>query len=103
MSEYNEQVLKLLKVLKDKPFLFPKGMATRIKFSLYMDWFEKNNGVEFNQMPAMVHFNPDILNQFEKKVVWTGFAPTGGRDSTYALHSLIQLNKKFHIILSIWF
>lgn len=98
MSEYNEQVMKLLNVIRTKPFLFPKGMASRMKFSLYFDWFEKHLGNEFNQMPAMVHFNPDILDQYPKKVVWTGFAPADARTGNYGLHTLVQVNKDFHII-----
>ena len=98
MSDYNEQVIKLLNIMKAKPFLFPKGMATKMKFPLYFDWFEKHNKQEFNQMPGMVHFNPDIIDQYSKRIVWTGFAPTGGQGSAYALHTLVQVNKGFHII-----
>jgi len=98
MSEYNEQVMKLVKVMQDKPFLFPDDMPQKVKFSLYFDWFETHNKVEFNQMPAMVHFNPDILDQFKKKIVWTGFSATDRNSTTYALHSLVQIRKDFHII-----
>jgi len=99
MSEYNEQVMKLIKVMQDNPFLFPKDMPSRLKFSLYFDWFETHNKMEFNQMPAMVHFNTDILDQYKKKIVWTGFSPTDTRNNTaYGLHTLIQVKKDFHII-----
>lgn len=99
MSEYNEQVMKLMKVMQDKPFLFPKNMPQRLKFSLYFDWFETHNKTEFNQMPTMVHFDPNILDQFNKKIVWTGFSPTDPRNnSAYALHSLVQIGKDYHII-----
>lgn len=99
MSEYNEQVMKLVKVMQDKSFLFPMEMPQRLKFSLYFNWFESQYKTEFNQMPSMVHFNPNILDQFKKKIVWTGFSPTDARDnSAYALHSLIQIRKDFHII-----
>lgn len=99
MSEYNEQVMKLMGIMQNKQFLFPKGMPSRLRFSLYFDWFETHNKEEFNQMPSMVHFNPDILDQFSKKIVWTGFAPTDGINSnSYALHSLVQIKKDFHII-----
>ena len=98
MSEYNEQVMKLIKVMKDKPFLFPDDMPQYVKFSLYLEWFEIHNKSEFNQMPAMVHFNPDIIDQFKKKIVWTGFSPTDRNNNAYALHSLVQIKKDFHII-----
>ena len=98
MSEYNEQVMKLLGVLRSKSFLFPKHMPRRVKFGLYFDWFEKHLGSEFNQMPAMVHFRPDILDQYEKKVVWTGFAIANAQTGQYGLHTLVQLSKESHII-----
>lgn len=69
-----------------------------MKFSLYFDWFEKHLGNEFNQMPAMVHFSPEILDQYPKKVVWTGFAPTDSRSGQYGLHTLVQVSKDYHII-----
>lgn len=63
MSEYNEQVMKLVKVVRDKKFLFPKTMPNRLKFGPYFEWFESHNKTEFNQMPAMVHLNPSPRGQ----------------------------------------
>lgn len=97
MSEYNENVVKLLGVLKTKPFLFPKTMPHHIHLPRYFEWFEDYNKTEFSQMPAMVHFQPDILDLYKKKIVWTGFAPTDLRGS-HAIHTLIQVSKDFHII-----
>jgi hypothetical protein len=97
MSEYNEQVMKLVKVVRDKTFLFPKTMPNRLKFGPYFEWFESHNKTEFNQMPAMVHLNPDVMDQYSKKVVWTGFAPMGTPGS-YGMHTLIQVRPDYHII-----
>lgn len=98
MSDYNEQVMKLITVIKDKPFLFPKTMPQRLKFSLYFEWFEKHNKHEFAQMPAMVHFHPDILDQYSKNIVWTGFSSTDGHGGNHCLHTLVQVNPDQHII-----
>ena len=98
MSKYNEDVMKLMKVIKEKNWIFPRKLPHKLKFGLYFDWFETNIGEEFNQMPAMVHYNPDILDQYKKRIVWSGFAPTDPRSSTYALHTLVQVRKNFHII-----
>jgi hypothetical protein len=96
MSEYNENVTKLLAVLRKKPFLFPKNMR-KTQPSLYFEYFEDINKKPFFQMPAMAHFNVDILDQYEKHVVWTGFIPADSRGS-FALHTLVQVNKENHII-----
>jgi hypothetical protein len=98
MSEYNEQVLKLMDILKTKKFLFPKTMPQRMKLGLYFEWFENHLGYEFNQMPAMVHFKPEILDQFTGKVVWTGFSLTDPKSGAYGLHTLVQISKEYHIV-----
>jgi len=98
MSEYNEQILKIIEVLRNKTYLFPKNMPTRLKFNLYFEYFEKLHKTEFAQMPAMAHFSPDIMDQYAKNIVWTGFAPTDGRGGGHALHTLIQVDQTQHII-----
>ena len=91
-------MMKLLEIIKTKSFLFPKTMPRDFNFLRYLEWFENKNKMGFSQMPTMVHFETDVLDQFKNKIVWTGFAPTGGRTGEHALHTLVQINKEYHII-----
>ena len=95
MSEYTESSKQLIKLIKEKKFLFRKGMD---EFSIpdYLKWFEKKNGIDFFAFPALLPYRADLIDLYSKKVVNTMFLPAPG--GTLAMHTVVQISPKCHLI-----
>lgn len=95
MSEYTEASKLLLGFLKERPFLFRKGMDD-FTIAEYLKWFEERNDSDFFAYPAMMTYDAKMIDLYSKKVVNSMFVPlTSG---LLALHTIVQLSPTCHLI-----
>ena len=95
MSEYIDNCKRITEILRQREWLFKQ--VPPIDISNYIKHFEDIINEGFFLYPTMMPYKCTLLDKYKDNVFNTMFLPAAG--GNLSLHTILQLNKEYHIFL----